>query len=697
VIHSLWGHKDVEWVAKESNGLSGGLLSIWNKGLFSYHYSFTGVGFLGVCVEWKEGLLYLINIYSPCTLSGKRKLWRDLLELKLNNAPGEWCLGGDFNSVLHAGERRGRSEVGRSAEREEFLQFCESMELVDIPVLGKKFTWFNSDGSAMSRLDRFLLSEGFISKGSITNQWVGDRDISDHCPIWLMSSNLNWGSKPFKFNNCWLEHPEFFTFVKNTWESLNVQGKKAFVIKEKLKKLKDALKAWNRDVFGILDLNIDKTISDLNEIEEQIVNHGSAPSTLNSKEKVKEFWEQIHFKESILRQKSRSKWIQEGDSNTRFFHASVKGRRRRNQIVKLKKGGGWIEGVEEIKNEAKDHFSKHFTEEWTSRPFLQGIEFNSLSAEENESLLAPFDEEEVRETIWSCDGNKSPGPDGFNLNFFKACWCIVKHDVLAFLNEFHVNAILPKGMTASFLTLVPKKDHPQDLFDYRPICLIGSMYKILSKLLANRLKRVLGKLISICQSAFLPQRQILDGVVVLNELIDLTKRRKDECFLFKVDFERAYDTVSWLFLERMMVKMGFADGWLKWMRACIFDSSMSILVNGSPTKDFKVGKGLRQGDPLSPFLFLIVAEGLAGMMKRAVALGKFKGYQVSQSIQFQLLQFADDTILMGEASWENIRTIKSLLRGFELVSGLKINFVKSKLYGFNIEPRFLEASSSYLS
>jgi hypothetical protein len=138
------------------------------------------------------------------------------------------------------------------------------MELVDIPVLGKKFTWFNSDGSAMSRLDRFLLSEVFISKGSITNQWVGDRDIFDHCPIWLMSTNLNWGPKPFKLNNCWLEHPEFFTFVKNTWENMNVQGKNAFVIKEKLKKLKDALKAWNRDVFGILDLNIDKTISDLN-------------------------------------------------------------------------------------------------------------------------------------------------------------------------------------------------------------------------------------------------------------------------------------------------------------------------------------------------------------------------------------------------------------------------------------------------
>ncbi|KAK2445690.1 hypothetical protein QL285_016592 [Trifolium repens] len=93
--------------------------------------------------------------------------------------------------------------------------------------------------------------------------------------------------------------------------------------------------------------------------------------------------------------------------------------------------------------------------------------------------------------------------------------------------------------------------------------------------------------------------------------------------MFKVDFERAYDTVSWRFLEGMMSKMGFSEGWLRWMRACIFDSTMSVLVNGSPTVDFKVARGLRQGDPLSPFLFLIVVEGLAGLMRRAVDIGKF--------------------------------------------------------------------------
>ncbi|PNX75860.1 cysteine-rich receptor-like protein kinase, partial [Trifolium pratense] len=697
MIHGLWGHKDVEWLAIESCGLSGGLLSIWTKGLFSFRYSFSGSGFLGICVEWKDGLLYIVNIYSPCSLSGKRKLWKDLLEFKSCNEVGEWCLGGDFNAISKVGERSGRGSAGSQSERREFAAFMEYLEVIDIPVLGKKFTWFNSDGSAMSRLDRFLLSDGFILKGGISNQWVGSRDISDHCPIWLECSIINWGPKPFKFNNCWADHPDFLDFVKITWESLEVSGKKAFVLKEKLKMLKVALRKWNKEVFGITDLGIDKTVKELNEIEDLIANGEIDPSNHNSKELVRKFWEQIHTKESLLRQKSRTKWIQEGDANSRFFHSSIKGRRRRNQIVRLKKGADWLEGVNLIKTEAKSHFSKHLAEEWSSRPFLHDIAFNSLSADDNDLLLAPFDEAEVKDTIWSCDGNKSPGPDGFNLNFFKVCWHIVKKDVMNFLGEFHEKAVLPKALTASFLTLVPKKDHPQDLFDYRPICLIGSVYKILSKILANRLKRVLEKLISKCQSAFLPQRQILDGVVVLNEVIDLAKRRKDSCLLFKVDFERAYDTVSWSFLERMMIKMGFSEGWLTWMRACIFESSMSVLINGSPTEDFAVGRGLRQGDPLSPFLFLIVAEGLTGMMRKAVDIGKFKGFKINANLQFSLLQFADDTIIMGEDSWENFWTIKSLLRGFELVSGLKINFVKSKLIGINIDMSFLKAGAAFLS
>ncbi|PNX78122.1 ribonuclease H [Trifolium pratense] len=147
----------------------------------------------------------------------------------------------------------------------------------------------------------------------------------------------------------------------------------------------------------------------------------------------------------------------------------------------------------------------------------------------------------------------------------------------------------------------------------------------------------------------------------------------------------------------MMRKMDFSEGWLKWMRACICESSMSVLVNGSPTEDFAVHRGLRQGDHLSPFLFLIVAEGVSGMMRKVVEIGRFKGFQVNDRINFQILQFADDTILMGKGVWDNLWTIKVMLRSFELVSGMSINFVKSKLYGLNIDSRLLEVGSTFLS
>jgi hypothetical protein len=125
------------------------------------------------------------------------------------------------------------------------------------------------------------------------------------------------------------------------------------------------------------------------------------------------------------------------------------------------KGADMIQGVQEIKSEAKDHFYQHFSEEWSNRPFLEGITFPSISPEDNAALLEPFHEEEIKETIWSCDGNKSPGPDGFNLNFLKVCWPIVKKDIMAFFNEFHDNAYFPKALTASFLTLIPKKIIPK--------------------------------------------------------------------------------------------------------------------------------------------------------------------------------------------------------------------------------------------
>ncbi|PNX74944.1 cysteine-rich receptor-like protein kinase, partial [Trifolium pratense] len=427
--------KDVQWIAQASDGLSGGLLTVWNIGIFNFKFSFNDVGFLGICVEWKGLILYIVNVYSPCNYAGKRRLWDILYNFKLNNEKGEWCIGGDFNAVLHASERKGCSASNRQVELTQFNYFMEMMEVVDLSVLGKRFTWFCADGKLMSRLDRFLVSEGFVEKGEVTGQWVGDRDILDHCPIWLLCSSVNWGPKPFRVNNCWLEHPDFNNFVKRSWNSFHVKGKKAFVVKEKLKLLKECLKSWNKEVFGILDLNIDKTVQELNEVEGLLAGEDVVMDLVRKDVLNKEFWQQLHYKESMLKQKSRIRWVKEGDSNTRFFHATIKGRRRRNQLTALKEGGSWIQGA--------------------------GLTFKNLSVDDNDILMAPFSIVEVRDSILSSDGNKCPGPDGFNFNFLKNSWSVVQKDMMEFLHEFHRNATLPKAITASFLALIPKKDHPQ--------------------------------------------------------------------------------------------------------------------------------------------------------------------------------------------------------------------------------------------
>ncbi|PNX92374.1 cysteine-rich receptor-like protein kinase [Trifolium pratense] len=150
----------------------------------------------------------IVNVYSPCNLAGKRKLWEDLLNL-IRGDNSEWCIGGDFNAILHLSERKGSSVATRRSEVNFFREFVDDMKLIDIPVLGKKFSWFTPYGKAMSRLDRFLLSEGFLKKNGAKGQWIGDRDISDHCPVWLLSLLCNWGPKPFRVINGRLEFPEF--------------------------------------------------------------------------------------------------------------------------------------------------------------------------------------------------------------------------------------------------------------------------------------------------------------------------------------------------------------------------------------------------------------------------------------------------------------------------------------------------------
>lgn len=169
-----------------------------------------------------------------------------------------------------------------------------------------------------------------------------------------------------------------------------------------------------------------------------------------------------------------------------------------------------------------------------------------------------FSRDETKGVIWDCDGDKIPGPDEFNITFLKKSWDILGEEIIGLIQEFHSTTVLPKAITASFLTLIPKSQNHQRIDDFRPIFLIGCLYKIVPKILSNRLKKVVGSIVSKSQTGFIPGREILDGVLVTNEVIDFSKRRKRECLLFKVDFAQAYDNVCWEFLRYMLNRLNLA-------------------------------------------------------------------------------------------------------------------------------------------
>lgn len=220
---------------------------------------------------------------------------------------------------------------------------------------------------------------------------------------------------------------------------------------------------------------------------------------LSLKEK---FVRKMREEEIEWKQRSRCKWLNDGDNNTKFFHGMASARQKTNRINYLWDGEARLEKREDIGHHIEDFFTTLYSKEEWERPLLNNLVFNSIGGDNAHWLLRPFEEEEVSHAVFDFAGDKSPGPDGFPMAFFQRFWSDVKEDILQFMKEFHARGRPSKNLGASFIVLIPKKDEADRIRDFRPISLIGSVYKILTKVLAGRLQKVLPNIISPPQGAF---------------------------------------------------------------------------------------------------------------------------------------------------------------------------------------------------
>jgi hypothetical protein len=676
----------------DSVGRSGGLALLWKEDFNLSIQNFsrrhinavvnTGAGEL----EWK-----LTCIYGNPETANRKETWALLRHLsKLSPIP--WLCFGDFNEIVSLEEQRGAVSKTRR-QMEEFQRALVDCCLSDLGFSGPKFTWNNGregNGFTQERLDRVVANGEWCAFFTNIDVAVLANRSSDHHPLLINymkeAGTIRRKNNLFRVEDSWKAHPDYRDTVKQIWVARRRRRDPMDNIVGKLNASKGPIKRWVRKKVQATEELIRKKTSDLEKLQQE---DGKVDLRVE-----KELKDEIHSlleqEESKWKQRAKEEWLRNGDRNTKYFHACANQRKRRNTITAIQDVDGQeFTSLEGIERAFINYYQKLFTSEANPQAenCTEAIKAK-VPADMVERLLRNCTQDEVYDALRQMAPLKAPGPDGYTADFYLQHWETVGPEVCAAVIHFFNSNHMSIEMNKTHIALIPKNSNPSNVTHFRPISLCNVIYKIISKVLANRMKAVLPHVISPNQSAFIPGRLITDNILAAYETLHTmhTSMWSRVGFMgIKLDMSKAYDRVEWGFLEEVMKKMGFPERWIAWVMECVRSVSYSILVNGQPVGNIKPRRGLRQGDPISPYLFLMCAEALSSMLSQAENNGVITGVPTSKrGPKITHLFFADDSLLFCKANSVEWRRLTKILDKYEAASGQKLNKDKTSIFSVEI-------------
>eukprot|EP00253_Pinus_taeda_P030772 PITA_30772 len=639
--------------AIDSSGHSGGLAIGYREGRIKYINLWGTKHVMGMEVISPvfSSPFLIVNIYGPC--QGRELFWTDLLAKSPMNS-SLMVVGGDLNFSM------GRAEAWGPSAREDplsdfFHKALLDKNLIDPSPIKLKPTWRNrrsGEDWIAKRLDCFLLSEGLISKIPLFRQWVEEVGNSDPFPIFLeLSFPPPKPPAPFKFNSSWLQYPSFNNLFKNTWihPGRNAREENFFSVHGKTKKIKES-----DYILGKGKASKDRILH-----LEKIQNHI------------------LLAKEEEWKLKSRAIVLKSGDENTSFFHNYAKGRKYANTIWILKdEDGRVVKTFLDLSGLVQRHFQRIFSDsgEATIAEVMRTAQCFPRFIEEDEAteLSIPITKEEVEAAMKNMAKDKSPSPDGWTIELFLHFFDLIGFEITDVVEESRLKGEIYRPFNSNFIALIPKKDEPENFEDFRPISLCNCIYKIIANVIAIRIVPILSRNISMEQFGFLGGRQIHS-----------VKQKKKKGVVLKIDLSKAYDRTNWLYLRLLLTHLGFNYSFISWIMGCISNVSFAVLIKGATSPFFKSQMGLRQGSPLSPLPFLLVAEGLSRLIQKASdparRAEKIKGIEVAINLYITHLLFVDDILIFFNGSYNELKEFKSIFDLFLKATGMQINSGKSQV------------------